>query len=184
MATTTVAAGKVRVAYMKGVPVPPQSLVDENGVETTDPSVIFGKNAGGAMQPFGAHKGYGLMVICELLGGALGGLFTMQPEHPRLGATLNNMLSILIDPAAIGDLKAFDQEVGAMIDYIHASTPAEGIDRVRLPGDPEKEAPHEECSTNRARSKQLELGSRLSGIRWARTVSGRGHGHNPPALTR
>ena len=151
MATTTVAAGKVRVAYMKGVPVPPQSLVDENGVETTDPSVIFGKNAGGAMQPFGAHKGYGLMVICELLGGALGGLFTMQPEHPRLGATLNNMLSILIDPAAIGDLKAFDQEVGAMIDYIHASTPAEGIDRVRLPGDPEKE------STTRRMQHGIEL---------------------------
>ena len=80
------------------------------------------------------------MVICELLGGALGGLFTMQPEHPRLGATLNNMLSILIDPAAIGDLEAFDQEVGAMIDYINASTPADGVDRVRLPGEPEKES--------------------------------------------
>jgi len=68
-----------------------------------------------------------------------------------LGATLNNMLSILIDPAAIGDLKAFDQEVGAMIDYIHASTPAEGIDRVRLPGDPEKE------STTRRMQQGIEL---------------------------
>ncbi len=139
MATTTVAAGKVRVAQMKGVPVPPQSLVDESGVETTDPGVIFGNNPTGAMQPFGAHKGYGLMVICEMLGGALGGLFTMQPEHPRLGATLNNMLSILIDPQAVGDLDAFDQEVSAMAEYIYASTPASGVDRVRLPGDPEKE---------------------------------------------
>ena len=140
MATTTVAAGKVRVAYMKGVQVPPQSLVDESGIETTDPAVIFGERPTGAMQPFGTHKGYGLMVICELLGGALGGLFTMQPEHPRMGATLNNMLSILIDPSAVGDLQAFDEEVGAMIDYIYASTPADGVDRVRLPGDPEKES--------------------------------------------
>ena len=139
MATTTVAAGKVRVAHMKGVPVPTQSLVDENGLETTDPGVIFGKTPTGAMQPFGAHKGYGLMVICEMLGGALGGLFTMQPEHPRLGATLNNMLSILIDPQAVGDLDAFDKEVTAMADYIYASTPAAGNDSVRLPGDPEKE---------------------------------------------
>ena len=51
MATTTVAAGKVRVAYMKGEPVPDHSLVDRNGVETTDASVIFSKDGGGAMQP-------------------------------------------------------------------------------------------------------------------------------------
>ncbi len=140
MATTTVAAGKVRVAHMKGGSVPGQSLVDEDGVETTDPGVIFGPNPTGAMQPFGGHKGYGLMVICELLGGALGGMLTMQPEHPRRGATLNNMLSILIDPKAVGDLASFDQEVGAMIDYIYASTPAAGVDRVRLPGDPEQES--------------------------------------------
>lgn len=140
MATTTIAAGKVRVAQMKGFPVPTQSLVDENGLETTDPGVIFGKNPTGAMQPFGGHKGYGLMVICELLGGALGGLFTMQPEHPRRGATLNNMLSIIIDPEAVGDLAAFDDEVGAMMRYIYASTPAAGVDQVRLPGDPEKES--------------------------------------------
>ena len=41
---------------------------------------------------------------------------------------------------AVGDLQAFDQEVGAMINYIYASTPADGVDRVRLPGDPEKES--------------------------------------------
>lgn len=125
---------------MKGTAVPSQSLVDENGLETTDPGVIFGNNPKGAMQPFGGHKGYGLMVICELLGGALGGLFTMQPEHPRRGATLNNMLSVLIDPEAVGDLASFDHEVGAMINYIYASTPAAGVDHVRLPGDPEKES--------------------------------------------
>ena len=109
MATTTVAAGKVRVAYMKGVQVPPQSLVDESGIETTDPAVIFGERPTGAMQPFGTHKGYGLMVICELLGGALGGLFTATcaPSH---GATLNNMLSILIDPSAVGDLQALTKK--------------------------------------------------------------------------
>ena len=50
------------------------------------------------------------------------------------------MLSIMIDPEAVGDLASFDQEVGAMMDYIYASTPAEGVDHVRLPGDPEKES--------------------------------------------
>ena len=92
------------------------------------------------MQPFGLHKGYGLMVMCELLGGALGGHFTMQPGNQRSGATLNNMLSIILDPAAVGDLAAYDAEVTAMIDYIYASQPAEGVEQVMIPGDPERQS--------------------------------------------
>ena len=92
------------------------------------------------MQPFGLHKGYGLMVMCELLGGALGGNFTMQPSNERAGATLNNMLSIILDPAAVGDLAAYDAEVSAMIDYIYASEPADGVERVLIPGDPERQS--------------------------------------------
>lgn len=137
MATTTVAAGKVRVAFMKGLAVPDDSLVDSEGAPTNDPKAIFGEG-GGAMQPFGKHKGYGLMVMCELLGGALAGRYTMQPGNPRKGSTINNMLSILIDPQAVGDRRAFDDEVSAMIDYIYTSKPAEGVDGVLLPGDPER----------------------------------------------
>ena len=52
---------------MKGEPVPEHSLVDHNGLETTDASVIFSKDGGGAMQPFGLHKGYGLMVMLDTI---------------------------------------------------------------------------------------------------------------------
>ena len=135
MATTTVAAGKVRVAMMKNLPVPEDSLVDADGVPSNDPSVL---GAGGAMQPFGKHKGYGLMVMCELLGGALGGLYTMQPGNPRAGNTLNNMLSVIIDPQSVGDKQAFADEVEAMISYIYESEPAAGVDKVLIPGDPER----------------------------------------------
>ena len=135
MATTTVAAGKVRVAMMKNLPVPDDSLVDVDGVPSNDPSAL---RDGGAMQPFGKHKGYGLMVMCELLGGALGGLYTIQPGNPRAGNTLNNMLSIIIDPQSVGDRQAFADEVEAMIRYIYESEPAAGVDKVLIPGDPER----------------------------------------------
>lgn len=138
MATTTVAAGKVRVAMMKGMQVPDDSLVDAQGVPTNDPMALFGGT--GAMQPFGKHKGYGLMVMCELLGGALGGIYTMQPGNPRKGSTINNMLSIIVDPNAVGNREAFDEEVTAMVDYIYASEPAEGVDAVLVPGDPERQS--------------------------------------------
>ena len=138
MATTTIAAGKVRVAMMKGLEVPEESLVDASGKPTKDPNAMW--RNGGAMRPFGKHKGYGLMVMCELLGGALGGLFTMQPTNPRLGNTINNMLSVIIDPKAVGDREAFEREVSAMIEYIYSSEPAEGFGGVLIPGDPERES--------------------------------------------
>jgi len=137
MATTTVAAGKVKVAMMKGLQVPDDSLVDAQGVPTNDPGALFG-TGGGAMQPFGKHKGYGLMVMCELLGGALGGLFTMQPGNEREGATINNMLSIILDPKGLGARETFDEEATAMLNYIYDSKPAEGVDAVLVPGDPER----------------------------------------------
>ncbi len=155
MATTTVAAGKVRVAMMKGTQVPDDSLVDAQGVPSNDPGALFG--GGGAMQPFGKHKGYGLMVMCELLGGALGGLYTMQPKNPRAGNTINNMLSIIVDPDAVGDKAAFDEEVTAMIEYIYASETATGVDAVLLPGDPER----------RAKAQRLKDGIDVDDNSWA-----------------
>jgi uncharacterized oxidoreductase len=46
----------------------------------------------------------------------------------------------VFDPAAFGNRAAFQQEVFAMVDYIHATTPARGFDKVRVPGDPERES--------------------------------------------
>lgn len=138
MATTTVAAGKVRVASMQGVPVPDDALVDSHGRPTNNADTLYDAPPG-AMQPFGKHKGYGLMVMCELLGGALGGAFTIQPGHERKGNTLNNMFSIIINPKAVGARDAFATEVSAMLDYIRASAPADGFTGVLIPGDPERQ---------------------------------------------
>jgi len=65
----------------------------------------------------------------------------MQPASARTyGAAINNMLSVVIDPDAFGGREAYEAEAEAMLDYIRATAPAEGVDRVRLPGDPERES--------------------------------------------
>lgn len=138
MATSAVALGKVRVAYMKGEPVPDGALVDHEGAPTTDPTVMF-QEPFGALGPFGAHKGYGLAVMCELLGGALAGEWTAQPENPREETIVNHMLMTVIDPQAFGGLERFQHEVDAMVAYLQATAPARGFDRVRVPGEPERE---------------------------------------------
>jgi uncharacterized oxidoreductase len=139
MATSAVALGKVRVAHMKGEPVPEGALVDHEGRPTRDPAVMYTEPFG-ALGPFGAHKGYGLAVMCELLGGALAGEWTAQPEHERSTQIVNHMFMVVFDPAAFGGLERFNHEVAAMVDYLHSTTPAAGVDKVRIPGEPEREA--------------------------------------------
>jgi hydroxycarboxylate dehydrogenase B len=139
MATSAIALGKVRVAYMKGEPVPEGALVDHEGVATTDAGVMF-QEPFGALGPFGAHKGYGLAVMCELLGGALAGEWTAQPANPRNNSIVNHMLMLVVDPEAFGGVTRFHQEVEAMVDYLHSTPPARDFDRVRVPGEPEQES--------------------------------------------
>ena len=139
MATSAVAQGKVRVAHMKGEQVPAGSLIDHQGQPTTDPGVMFNEPLG-ALGPFGMHKGYGMAVMCELLGGALAGEWTAQPDNERGVQIVNHMFMVIFDPAAFGGLDRFNSEVTAMVDYLHSTEPALGVDKVRIPGEPEREA--------------------------------------------
>ena len=72
MATTTIAAGKARVAYNKGIPVPPDCLIDADGNPTTDPTGYI-RDHTGSLKAFGLHKGSGLAVMCEIMATAVAG---------------------------------------------------------------------------------------------------------------
>jgi len=140
-ATSAIAIGKLRVAHMKGEAAPAGVLVDADGAPTTDTAAFFTSGPRGHLLPFGLHKGGGMQIVCELLGGALAGQWTMQSTSDRtLGAAVNNMLSIVIDPDAFGGRAAYEAEAEAMIDYIRSTAPSDGLDKVRMPGDPERES--------------------------------------------
>jgi LDH2 family malate/lactate/ureidoglycolate dehydrogenase len=47
---------------------------------------------------------------------------------------------LVLDPAAFGGLEKFQHEVDAMVDYLHTTTPARDLDKVRVPGEPERES--------------------------------------------
>jgi hydroxycarboxylate dehydrogenase B len=140
-ATSAVAMGKLRVAHLKGEAAPAGVLVDAEGRPTTDLSTFYRSEARSLLLPFGLHKGGGMQILCELLGGALAGQWTMQPGSDRaFGAAVNNMLSVVIDPDAFGGREAYEAEAEAMLDYIRGTAPSAGVDHVRLPGDPERES--------------------------------------------
>jgi len=93
----------------------------------------------GALTTFGLHKGYGLAVVCELLGGALSGGGTWHTTDRSKKRVLNGMLSILIDPRKLGTAESFTREAREFIAWVKQSPPAPGNDRVRIAGDPERE---------------------------------------------
>jgi hydroxycarboxylate dehydrogenase B len=137
-ATSVIAQGKTRVAYNRGEPVAEGSLIDDAGRPTVDPrySVV---EPFGALLAFGAHKGYGLAALCELLGGALAAGMTQRAPWAGERRILNGMLTVIVDPAALGPTEAFEREAAAFVDWMLASPPRAGFDAVRLAGDPERE---------------------------------------------
>lgn len=142
-ATSRVAQGKMRVAYYKRERVPPGHLIDEHGAPTDDPGVVVVPQSNGlfgALMTFGEHKGYGMAVACELLGGALTGGGTWHRPADTARTVLNGMLVVLIDPAKLGTQASFEQEAKAFIDWLRQSPPGAGCDAVQIAGEPERKA--------------------------------------------
>ena len=139
MATSKVAMGKVRVAYNKGGVVADNTLIGPDGAPSNDPGVMF-REPRGALMPFGDHKGYGLALICEVLAGVLVNGGTCVPERQTRNSIVNNMLSIILDPAALGDPAFFRAELDAITGYVKSARPAIGVDAVMVPGDPERKS--------------------------------------------
>jgi LDH2 family malate/lactate/ureidoglycolate dehydrogenase len=134
-ATTAVAAGKVAVARAKGLPLPEGVLIDRDGHATTDPNAYY---EGGALLPFGGHKGYALSMAVEFLGRVVTGSETFATEG-RGGQYFarSGTMVLAIDPAAFGPAEGYRERADATIDRIRAVPPAPGHAEVLVPGDPE-----------------------------------------------
>ncbi len=134
MATTTIAAGKARVAYNKGIPVAEGTLIDPDGQPTTDPTGFI-RDHTGALVTFGRHKGSGMAVLCEIMAAAVGG--GQRADEPVKGGILNSMLATVIDLSKLGDPMAIGEAVEATKAHIRSSRMAPGFDEILLPGEPE-----------------------------------------------
>jgi uncharacterized oxidoreductase len=135
MATTTIAAGKARVAYNKGVPVPEGSLIDDAGNATNDPTGFI-RDHTGALRSFGMHKGSGLAIMCEIMASAVGG--GQGAFHEAKGGVLNSMLATVIDLSRLGDPAKIAADIEAAKAYVKSARSAPGFDEVLTPGEPEQ----------------------------------------------
>ncbi|MFE8050024.1 malate/lactate/ureidoglycolate dehydrogenase [Brenneria goodwinii] len=136
-ATSIVALGKTRVAYLAGKKFDEDVMLDCNGVSTNDPRVMWEGEKHGALKPIARHKGGGLVLAAEMLAGLLSGGGTIQPENPRHGAIVNNMTTIVIDPANMVSLAWLQKEYDAMLDYVRSSRAPDPEQPILIAGEPE-----------------------------------------------
>lgn len=131
-ATSVVAMGRVQQLAREGKNLPPDAAVDENGVATTDPTKAK------FLLPFGAHKGYGLSLINELIASFIGGSlptlrnrWNNQPEEKHTCCFFFQVWHP--DALAAGDFalgRTQQQNVKAVIDDILGH----GNEKCMLPG--------------------------------------------------
>ncbi|MBN9263537.1 MAG: Ldh family oxidoreductase [Hyphomicrobium sp.] len=143
-ATSVVAEGKVLNASFGGKALPEDALIGPDGKVSNDPHVLYGNytptglrnhsQGTGAIRAFGDHKGSGLALMCELLGGSLTGTGATEPGRKFS----NGMLSFYVDPAKLDTSGFFPKDVQRYIDFVKGAKPATPGGEVLIPGEPEE----------------------------------------------
>lgn len=131
-----VAGGKVRLAAKNNQKIPKGWVIDKHGRDTENPHDL---PEGGALLPFGEHKGYGLAFMMEILSGALVGS-GMMGMIPLWFKEIKTPLNIghcfaAIDIEGFMDLEQFKQRLDWLIKEIKSSPLSEGSQGVFVPGE-------------------------------------------------
>jgi LDH2 family malate/lactate/ureidoglycolate dehydrogenase len=159
MSTSTAAANKVKVYHFHGRALPRGWVVDERGEPVTDPALAMEyawRSASGGLTPLGgspegaSHKGYGLAVMVQLLSSALsGGSFSPLRARTQKGSDPDRIghFFLALDPKAFRPEGAFQADVDAVVDELHAARPLDPALPVLVAGDPEEQARAERART-------------------------------------
>jgi LDH2 family malate/lactate/ureidoglycolate dehydrogenase len=134
-ATTQAAGGKVALAKATGQSIPLGWIIDSNGNPSTNPH-DFTYEGAGALLPFGEHKGFGIMVVAEILGRILSGADAYS-DTPHGGVFFRHVgiTIVAIDGSIFSDLSAFTSRTRELGGRVRSVRPAPGFNDVQMPGD-------------------------------------------------
>jgi LDH2 family malate/lactate/ureidoglycolate dehydrogenase len=137
MAMTVIARGKIRLAAMKGDPIPEGLALDIDGNPTTDAAKAFE----GVCLPFGGIKGSVLGTLMDLMSGLLTGanfggevksLYFDHSEPQNVGH-----LFFALKPDLFLSLTDFGARMDEFYTRIKDLPRAAGVEEILLPGEPE-----------------------------------------------
>ena len=150
MATTSVAAGKVKTYWLNDKPMPEGWVVDGKGRPVTNAEegyrTLFERPEGGltplgGARDTGGHKGYGLAMLVHILGGVLAGAsFSPIRNRSQQPADPDNIghFFLTIDPKAFRTDGGFESDLATVIDLLRGTKPADPAQPVLVAGDPER----------------------------------------------
>ena len=137
-ATTCVAGVKLHDAQRLGKKLAPDTIVDKDGRASTDPNDFFD---GGAHLAFGKHKGYAIMMAMDYFGRVLVGADAfVDEEHGHLYDRYSGTFIMVMKADLFQAIDAFTETAESYGEAIRACPPADGFDKVLMPGDMEREA--------------------------------------------
>jgi LDH2 family malate/lactate/ureidoglycolate dehydrogenase len=151
MASSVVAINKVKVYALNNKPIPAGWVVDGEGKPVTDADEALQyltkrpegglTPVGGGSKELGGHKGYGLSLFAQILGGTVaGGSFSPVRNRTQEAGGPDNIghLFLAIDPAWFRGPGAFEADVDAIVDELHGARPADPATPILVAGDPER----------------------------------------------
>ena len=126
-ATSQVSGSVIREHNRTGVPLNDEWTTTDSGEGLSDARSFM--DGLGALLPLGGlvtgHKGYGLSIVAELLGGLAGGLVVGQGDPEWFS---NAALFMVIDPTRFLTIEQFEERITAVSEHLRD-------DKVRLPGE-------------------------------------------------
>jgi len=126
-ATTVVAGGEIAAARDRGESIPEGWILTRDGQPTTDPNEF---SKGGMLLPMGEHKGFGLSMVAEALGGALTGATRFEA-----GERARNCLFMWgVEVGAFRPAEEYRMLEDRSIAKVKGTPPVPGFDEVLIPG--------------------------------------------------
>jgi len=138
MATSKSSWGALMVAAQRGTDLPEDCFLGADGLPTVDAQAVM---SGGFLLPIAGYKGYGMALCIAMLTGVLGD-WTLDPDivHPYKALDApgdNSYLMMAISVGCFGEAEGFKHRTDQVVRRVRQVPPAEGVERVWLPGEKE-----------------------------------------------
>ena len=134
IALSVAAEGRIEHLHERGETLPDGWILDPHGTPSSDPADY---HAGGSLLPLGgeagAHKGYGLIVLVEMVVGllTLGGMC-----RPNAGSFSNAFVLVCIDPGEAAR-REYLRQLPEFVEWVKGARRLPDVDEILLPGEPE-----------------------------------------------
>jgi LDH2 family malate/lactate/ureidoglycolate dehydrogenase len=153
-ATASMSMGEIQRRVAKKEKIPEGIMLDGHGNPTTDFKSFRGPPRG-VFLPFGGHKGSGVALVTEILGGVLSGSGLGRQWWDNRGHGVNGLFLQAIAVEEFQALDTFYDKVDELIALVKSTPRAPGFSEILLPG----ESARRRAALNKQNGVEIDAGT-------------------------